>query len=299
MALYLNTHDKLSVITQVATAKEKKIQTLVEKNLLTVLDMHFLASEYMTTAGGRVDTLAVDMDGCPTIIEYKRKRDDNVLNQSFSYLKWIKAQRPEFFKMLMINKLGSEIAENLLLDWRNPRIVCVAESFSQFDLDTVEVVQLRVDLFKYRLYDQNLFSLDRIDVNEYSKPVMMANMDLSNDSILGVLHSMKEVASSSHAVRTLFDELRVRILALDEYITEKPCKKHVAYRASKNFAEIQLHREKLTIELREADFDDPRGLVENIREGYSVPLNRRVCLSEQSDLEYIFSLVEQSYKSVL
>jgi predicted transport protein len=299
MALYSSNKDKLTLINQVTSAKEKRIQTLVENNLKEVLDMHFLATEYVTTAGGRIDTLAVDNDGCPVIIEFKRKRDDNVINQSFSYLKWIQAQRPEFFEMLIIKMLGKEMACNILIDWRNPRIVCIAESFTQFDLDTVEVVHLRVDLFKYRLYEQNLFSLDRVNVHEYSKPVVMANVTMTEESNLGLIHAMKEMAGSSHAIRTLFDELRVRILALDEYVMEKPGKRHVAFRVTKNFAEIQFHKDKLTIELREAAYDDPRGRVENIREGYAVSLNRRIELAELRDLDYVFSIVEQSYKSVL
>lgn len=296
MALFKSNNDKLTKIKQMNSAKEKKIQTLIENNLNEVLDMHFLATEYMTTAGGRIDTLAVDNDGCPVIVEYKRKRDDNVINQSFSYLKWLRAQRPEFFEMLMLNSLGRELAENLRLDWRNPRIVCVADGFSQFDIDTIEVVQLRIELFKYKLYEQDLFSLDRVNVNEYSKPV---NIVMTEESSMGVIHMMKEQAESSHVIRTLFDELRIRILALDEYISEKPGKRHVAYRLTKNFAEIQFQRDKLTITIREFDYEDSRGYIQNIREGYSGSLNRRVMLSQPADLDNVFSLIEQSYKSVL
>ena len=57
MALFNSNNDKLTKITQVTSAKEKKIQTLIERNLNEVLDMHFLASEYMTSVGGRIDTL--------------------------------------------------------------------------------------------------------------------------------------------------------------------------------------------------------------------------------------------------
>ncbi len=53
---------------------EKKLQTLIEKHLDTFLHIRFLASEYVTgkTHGGRIDTLGLDENSCPTIIEYKR-----------------------------------------------------------------------------------------------------------------------------------------------------------------------------------------------------------------------------------
>ena len=77
--------------------KEKELQTIIENNLLEIFDMYFLASEYTTTTGGRIDSLAIDTSGCPVIIEYKRNRNDNVINQSLSYLKWLKSQKKEFF----------------------------------------------------------------------------------------------------------------------------------------------------------------------------------------------------------
>lgn len=152
MPIFSNQNGKLTMLNAVAFNKERALQQLVEQNLLETLDMYFIASEYHT-GSGRVDALAIDRDGAPTIIEFKRNKNDNVINQSLSYLKWIKAQRPEFFERLMFNRLGSELAESIRLDWNHPRIVCVAESYSRYDMDTVEVVPLRIDLFKYRLYE--------------------------------------------------------------------------------------------------------------------------------------------------
>ena len=54
---------------------EKSLQTLIENNLEAFLGVRFLASEYTTgkTHGGRIDTLGIDENGCPVIIEYKRR----------------------------------------------------------------------------------------------------------------------------------------------------------------------------------------------------------------------------------
>jgi RecB family endonuclease NucS len=64
--------------------KEKNLQKLVEDNLM----------ECSTPLSGirvRVDTLAVDVNGAPVIIEYKRNKKDSAINQALSYLKWLKA----------------------------------------------------------------------------------------------------------------------------------------------------------------------------------------------------------------
>ena len=44
---------------------EKSVQTLFEKNLESLLGVRFLASEFTTTNGGRIDTLGLDENGCP------------------------------------------------------------------------------------------------------------------------------------------------------------------------------------------------------------------------------------------
>lgn len=53
---------------------EKSIQTLLEQHLEAFLGVRFLASEYATdkTHIGRIDTLGIDENNSPVIIEYKR-----------------------------------------------------------------------------------------------------------------------------------------------------------------------------------------------------------------------------------
>lgn len=298
MPIFSNQNGKLTMLNAVAFDKERALQQLVEQNLLETLDMYFIASEYHT-GSGRIDTLAIDRDGAPTIIEFKRNKNVNVINQSLSYLKWIKAQRPEFFERLMFNRLGSELAESIRLDWNHPRIVCVAESYSRYDMDTVEVVPLRIDLFKYRLYEGGLFSLDMVSVNEQHKNRVESSQEMSADAAQTIIQGMKEQSGSSNTTRQMFDELREKILALDENIVEKPGRRTIAYRLAKNFCEILIKKDTLVIDLRPIDYQDPRGLVSKIYEGYVVTMNRRITLSDPRDLDYVFCIIQQSYKNVL
>jgi hypothetical protein len=58
---------------------------LFEKNLEILLDVTLLASKYVTSHGGRLDTVGIDKNVCPGIIKLKRERSDNVINQSLFY----------------------------------------------------------------------------------------------------------------------------------------------------------------------------------------------------------------------
>lgn len=74
---------KVAEIYGSAAALEKSLQSLIEQNLETFLGVRFLASEFSTGRehGGRMDTLGLDENGCPVIIEYKRATNVNVINQ--------------------------------------------------------------------------------------------------------------------------------------------------------------------------------------------------------------------------
>lgn len=51
-----------------------------------LLGVRFLASEYSTgpVHGGRIDSLGLDENGAPVVIEYKRGVDSGVINQGCS-----------------------------------------------------------------------------------------------------------------------------------------------------------------------------------------------------------------------
>ncbi|NCN99022.1 hypothetical protein COU62_00030 [Candidatus Pacearchaeota archaeon CG10_big_fil_rev_8_21_14_0_10_35_219] len=87
MALFKINNSNVAKLSTLDIGKERDIQRLFEENLLTILNVDFLATEYSTSFGGRIDTLGIDKNGSPVIIEYKRNQNDNVINQGLSYLR--------------------------------------------------------------------------------------------------------------------------------------------------------------------------------------------------------------------
>src|SRR4051794_27473512 len=81
-----------------ASDLEKPLQTFIEMNLEALLGIRFLATEYVTgkTHGGRIDSLGLDENHCPVIIEYKRSVSENVINQGLFYLDWLMDHKAEF-----------------------------------------------------------------------------------------------------------------------------------------------------------------------------------------------------------
>jgi RecB family endonuclease NucS len=99
-------------VTQLAgtsVAVEKSLQQLIETHLEELLGVKFLQSEYSTgkSHGGRIDTLGLDENGYPVIVEYKRSLNENVINQGLYYLDWLMDHKGEF-TLLVQTKLGKE-----------------------------------------------------------------------------------------------------------------------------------------------------------------------------------------------
>ncbi len=80
-----------------ASDLEKPLQTLIENNLEPLLGIRFLASEYFTGKihNGRIDSLGLDENSCPVILEYKRSIAESVINQGLYYLAWLMDHQAE------------------------------------------------------------------------------------------------------------------------------------------------------------------------------------------------------------
>jgi predicted transport protein len=303
MPLYRITDQKFVQLKRRPIQKEKDLQRLIEPNLLELLDVHFLETEYSTTSGGRIDTLGVDRNGAPVIIEYKRNQNDNVINQALSYRKWLTAQKPEFFEMLVRKRLPEEIATGIQLDWKRPRIICIAETFNRFDVDTADLLLsvFRVELMTYRIYENDIFHLEPLQIVNERQTDAAGTPIKAPDQEAGAAEYSVELHRSrgSAEIKALFDDLRARVLALGPQVVERAVQAYISYRAAKNFAEVHIQKSAIRIHLR-GIYDDPTGraMARKVPDTHKWTLDWHVTFSDPMDLDYVMSLVEQSYNDV-
>ncbi len=143
---------------------EKTLQVLLERHLEQFLGVRFIATEYQTgkTHGGRIDTLGLDDNNCPVIIEYKRALNENVINQGLYYLDWLMDHQGEFTLEVM-KRFGREIADDI--DWSGPRLLCIAGDFTKYDEYAVHQIPRNIELLRYRRYGADLLVLDLVNVS--------------------------------------------------------------------------------------------------------------------------------------
>jgi RecB family endonuclease NucS len=123
--------DHVEPLSGTSVAVERSLQLQIERHLEIMLGVRKLGTEYRTgkTHGGRIDTLGIDENGSPVIIEYKRATNKNVINQGLYYLDWLLDHKGEF-KLLVLDQLGKEQADTI--DWSSPRLLCIAGDFTRY-----------------------------------------------------------------------------------------------------------------------------------------------------------------------
>ncbi|MFB8749132.1 DUF5655 domain-containing protein [Streptomyces parvulus] len=140
---------------------EADVQALVEAHMETLLGVRFLASEYGTgpVHGGRIDSLGLDENGSPVVVEYKRGTDAGVINQGLFYLAWLMDHRAEF-EHLVRDRLGVTAASQVL--WSGPRLICIAGDFTRYDVHAVREHRRSIDLVRYRFFGSDLLGLETV-----------------------------------------------------------------------------------------------------------------------------------------
>jgi predicted transport protein len=162
LKLYNTVDGAAEVVPRLAEA-EADLQAMVEANMEPLLGARFLASEYSTgpVHGGRIDSLGLDGDGAPVVVEYKRGVDAGVINQGLYYLGWLLDHRVEF-ERLVRERLGAPAAARVA--WSRPRVICVAAGFTRFDVNAVATAGYRagIDLVRYQFFGAGLIGLETV-----------------------------------------------------------------------------------------------------------------------------------------
>ncbi|MBC2683855.1 DUF91 domain-containing protein [Bacillus toyonensis] len=224
-----------------ALAVEKSLQTIIERHLDTFLGIRFLASEYSTGKkhAGRIDTLGIDENNSPVIIEYKRSVNENVINQGLFYLDWLLDHKAEF-ELMVMRRFGEEVSN--AIDWSSPRLLCIAGGFTKYDEHAVEQINRNIELYVYKHYEDGLLLLDL--VNATTAQTVHINDDttaLTTNRNTKVKTVSDYLEQSNRQLVDRFEAIKLYMLALGDDVQVKILKHYIAFKRIKNFACLEVH----------------------------------------------------------
>lgn len=297
-----------SIVTELssqAAPLEKTLQALIEGQMETFLGVRFLASEHVTgkTHRGRIDTLGIDENGCPVIVEYKRHSTENVINQGLFYLDWLLDHQAEF-RWLVLEKFGKDAAEHI--EWKGTRLLCIAADFTRYDQHAVQQIPRNIELIRYKLFGDDLLLLELVNTQSVADatavkptPADAPSAEPEGPRPQGKDKSLAEqLALATPEIRALYAQTASLLLSLGDDVQQKSLKLYTAFRRLKNFACVIVYPNRLLVTLKL----DPATVI--FEQGYSRDVSQvghwgtgdvELCLLGPLDLQRAQVLLERSY----
>ena len=286
-----------------SVALEKSLQTLIENNLESFLGIRFLATEYCTgrTHGGRIDTLGIDENGCPVIIEYKRAANENVINQGLFYLDWLLDHKAEF-KLLVMEKLNKAGAEKI--EWSSPRLLCIAGDFTKYDIHAISQINRNIELIRYRKYDDEMLLLELANATAATETITESGIlhNGSKSPARGATTVTGSLDKASPQLRDLYESVKSYLLALGDDVQLKTLKYYFAFKRIKNFACIEVHPQTrhiiLYLKIDPATVKEEKNFIRNVANiGHLGTGDIEIILAGHDDFEKVKFLILQSYEN--
>lgn len=226
-----------------SVALERDLQVLLESNLETILGVRFLASEYLTgkVHRGRIDSLGLDENGSPVILEYKRTVNENVINQGLFYLDWLMDHQAEF-RLLVEEKLGRDVS--MKIDWTTPRLICVANDFTRYDEHAVKQIDRNVELVRYRDFGPDLLAIELVTTTTASAPTRRT---VAPEAPAKAATSSRRrsagdlLARADKELADLYGTYEEFLLSLGDDVVKNERQDYFAFRRLKNFACVEVH----------------------------------------------------------
>lgn len=309
MPLFEIINNSLKPVEQTNFGLEKELQILIERNLTSVFNCRFIASEFSTGSlhAGRIDTLALSEDNNPVIIEYKKVESSELINQSLYYLHWIQDHKGDF-EIAVQKTLGNQVQ----VDWSNIRVICLAPNYKKFDIHAVQVMGANIELWKYRLFKNDSLYLEEIFQSVKSNSIVVSSntknpvmVEAGKKAALvraNAVYSFDEhLEGKSKKIENLIYYIREFILSLDSAIEEVPKKFYIAYKISQNIVCVEPQSKiiKLFIKLKSNEIIDPPDFYRDVTNiGHYGTGETEFSVSSEEDFDKIKSFIVSAYNKI-
>ncbi len=278
---------------------EKSLQALIERHMEDFLGIRFLATEYATgrSHSGRIDTLGIDENGSPVVVEYKRTLNENVITQGLFYLDWLLDHKAEFV-LLVARRFGQSVADEI--DWSNPRLLCIAGDFTKYDEYAVQQINRNIELIRYRRYEDDLLVLEL--VNATTADEGQNGSAVSSRTPATAKSPLEYLNQASPDLRDIYESLKAFLIALGDDVQVTPLKYYIAFKRIRNFACVEIHpqAQKLAVfvKINPDSVELTSGFLRDVRSiGHFGTGDLEITISSDEQLERAKPLVLKSYES--
>lgn len=300
MAVFNTRKGTLEIIKENTFKLERDIQVLTENNLKLIFGLDFVKSEFSLN-NFRIDTLAFDSNSSSfVIIEYKRDKNFSVIDQGYAYLSLMLNNKADF--ILEYNENSKSVLKRGDIDWSQSKVIFISPSFTTYQKEAINFKDLPIELWEIKRYENDTVSYNQIQTSGAKESVKTISRD---DSIVDSVNKEIKVYTEdehlldvSDEIAELYDRFKNAIINLDG-IELKPTKKYIAFVSGSNVVDIHIQKKaiKMWINLPKGELDDYRKLARDVSNiGHWGNGDYELQIRDEEDLDYILSLIKQSYK---
>ncbi|MCK9323784.1 MAG: hypothetical protein RBR05_06025 [Candidatus Methanomethylophilaceae archaeon] len=280
---------------------EKELQTFVENNMEALLNIKFLATEFIIDESNRVDSVGYDSESNSfVLIEDKNLIDKGLVDQGFTYLAALLDRKEKF--VLLYNSETGEARSCKDFDWSQTRVVFISPEFNYRQIQSTSFNDMAFELWELKKYG-HIISFNKLENKKKTSSVKTFNMSERSKGVLDVI-----TAYTDDVIFTKKDALYEKYVGLRDLITELPgvciiiSKTGIKFKVNnQRFAEVtNAHRKDFDICLNNErkELKDPYGMSKDITSNAWGKLTWLVKVSPDTDLDSVMYLVKQAYTEV-
>jgi len=301
MPIFITKQNKLKKVKEISFKSEKEIQRVTENNLKEIFGLEFVKSEF-SLGNLRIDTLAFDNETKSfVIIEYKKDKNFSVIDQGYAYLALLLNNKADF--ILEYNECRDRSLKKGDIDWSQSRVIFISTKFTKYQRQAINFKDLPIELWEINKYENNTILFNKLKSPETSESI--TKISSRSRIVQKVSREIKVYTEEDHLqgmpediVKT-YEELKERILNLGNDIEIHPRKLYIGFIANTNFVDVhpQKSQIKIWINLTKGELDDPKNLAKDVsKTGHWGNGDYEITIKPNSDLDYLMTLIKQSYK---
>jgi predicted transport protein len=302
MFLYNINGEKLEEIKEIPFKNEIELHKLCEGNLENIFGLKFVKREFSFN-NFRLDTLAFDESSKAfVIIEYKNTSSFSVIDQGYAYLSLLLNNKAEF--ILEYNENCETSLKRDDVDWSQSRVIFVSPSFNNYQKESINFKDLPFELWEVKKFSNNTVYFNNIKPSKTSesiKTITESNeqADIVNKEVK-VYTEEDHFVNSSEEIIDFYNRIREFILSINDSVKIKAKKYEIGFLYNnKIMVDIHLQKRALKIWLNTkfGTINDSKNIAKDMsKTGHWGNGDYEIQISDDEELEYVFSLIKQVYK---
>jgi len=266
-----------------------------------IFGLEFVKSEY-SLKNFRIDSLSFDTQTKSfVIIEYKNTKNFSVVDQGYSYLSLMLNNKSDF--ILEYNEVMNKNLKKSDIEWSQSRVIFVSPIYTRYQKESINFKDLPIELWEIKKFQNNTILYSQIKSNNPTESIK--TISKTNEVIDTVTKEVKTYSEDEHLkgksaeVLELYEAIKPEILNLGE-VSLKATKLYIAFVENRRnivcFV-LKINKIKVYINLKFSEISDYKNKIRDITSiGSWGTGDCEFTFDNMEDLDYLMSLIKQSYK---